>query len=95
MSKFEEKIASELNKQVKTLFRESNELSNKYMDDCVEIGVNPDAFFQTQFNNAKLYRLLYIAVQEYHNRLSQHLREVGIALPDLDSLFSCAEDHQA
>lgn len=37
---------------------------------------------------ASMYRVMYLALKEYHNALSRNLSEYGISLPDLDSLVS-------
>lgn len=92
---FEEKVRSEFTKNhLTSVFKHSYDLLNECNDLCIEEGVEPESFRKIQFDDAKLYRLLYIAVQEYHNCLSHYLKKSGISLPDLDSLFACAEDHQ-
>lgn len=54
----------------------------------MEQGIDPATFREIQFNDEKLYRLLYIAVKEYHNCLSQYLEKSGVKLPDLDTLVA-------
>ena len=92
---FEEKIAHEfIRKHSNSILKHSYEILDECKDVCEEIGADPEQFRKVQFESAKLYRLLYIAVQEYHNCLSLYLQKSGIELPDLDSLFAYAEDHQ-
>lgn len=92
---FIEKIKHEFIKNYSIpIQKHSYELLNEYRDICEETDTDPEQLRQIQCENAKLYYVLYIAVQEYHNCLSLYLRESGIKLPDLDSLFSYAQDHQ-
>ena len=92
---FEEKISNEFVKNhLISVLKHSNDLFNEFKDTCIEEGIDPENIRKIQFDDAKLYRLLYIAVQEYHNCLSRYLKKSGITLPDLDSLFAYTEDHQ-
>lgn len=86
-SKFEEKISTEFTRNhLTSIIKSSYETLDKNIETCEEIGINPELFRQINFDDSKLYRLLYIAVQEYHNCLSRYLQKRGIELPDLDTL---------
>ncbi len=43
---------------------------------------------------ASMYRVIYLALKEYHNALSRHLLKYKISLPDLDSLVSDLSKNQ-
>ncbi len=92
---FERKVAEEyIKNHAVSLLKQSYEQLNEYRDDCLEMNVDPENFRQQQLSDARLYRLLYIAVKEYHNCLSHYLKEHQIALPDLDTLVAYSEGHK-
>lgn len=84
MNDFEKRIMTEFVEHHSiSLMRESAETASEFADVA-----DPALVRDHEMSVATMYRVVYLAVREYHNALSQHLAANGIALPDLDTLIS-------
>ena len=85
MNDFENKI---MNEYVKN---HALDLMHKSADTAAKFSDAADVVQQAQEHEmtiASMYRVIYLALKEYHNALSRNLLKRGISLPDLDSLVS-------
>ena len=90
MNEFEKKIMNEYAKNhALALMRETYETAADFADIADFQQVQ-----KQEMSIASMYRVIYLALKEYHNALSQHLSEHGISLPDLDTLVSDFPKHQ-
>ncbi len=84
MNDFEEKITEEYVKNhALSLIREINKKTKDLTDED-----NLDLIREREISNSAMHRFVYLALKEYHNALSQILRESNISLPDFDTLVA-------
>lgn len=84
MNDFENKIMNEYGtNHALDLMREVANTASKYSDVADVQQVR-----EREMEIASMYRVMYLALKEYHNALSQNLAKHGISLPDLDALVS-------
>lgn len=86
MSRFEDIFVKKYIKDhAASLLKENQKLISDIGND-LDPTLDPNTFAQDQLEFAVRDRLIYLAVQEYHNCLSRFLADNGISLPDLDTL---------
>ena len=84
MNDFEKRIMAEyIRNHALSLSRESAERAMEFADIADFAQVRDQ-----EMSVATMYRVVYLAVKEYHDALSQHLSAHGIVLPDFDTLVS-------
>ncbi len=90
MNDFENKIMNEYGKNhALSLVREAAKTASDNSDIA-----DVQQVLENEMTIASMYRIMYLALKEYHNSLSRNLAEHGILLPDLDTFVSDAVPHQ-